>query len=158
MPSVLTEHTDAKTFLVLYGANDTHIWSNLESGKGLNIGDAGYDGTYKDYLQQMIDLINSAGIRIAIAKIPVALGTSSDTGNYTEPIEDGYRNVQARDFNEAIDELVTDPSNNIIITPPDFYTYFLDNNTYENEYFDNLHPDGAGYRSMADLWRNALIE
>ena len=143
--------------MVLYGANDTNIWSNLESGKGLNIGDTGYAGTYKDYMQQMIDLITNAGKKVAISKIPVVLGTSSSTNDYTLPITgDEYRNVKTRDFNEAIDELVADPLYNIVVTPPDLYLYFIDN--YTNEYFDNLHPNGLGYRSIADLWRDALLE
>ena len=32
LPSVLTKYTEASTFLVLYGTNDTNIWSDLESG------------------------------------------------------------------------------------------------------------------------------
>jgi lysophospholipase L1-like esterase len=160
LPSVLTKYPEASTFLLLYGTNNTSPIASqpLESGKRLNVGDVGYDGTYKDYMQQMIDLVNSAGKKAAIAKIPVALGTSSSSGDYSEPIDDEYRNVKTRDFNEAIDELVADPSNNIVATPPDFYTYFRDINIYEAEYFDNLHPNGAGYSSIADLWRDALIE
>jgi len=109
-------------------------------------------------MQQIIDLVNNSGKKIAIAKIPFALGESSNTGNYSDPIEDGYRNVKARDFNEVIDELVADTSNNISVTPPDLYIYFKDINIYGVEYFDNIHPNGLGYRSMADLWRDALIE
>ncbi len=159
LPSVLTKYPEASTLLLLYGTNNTSPISSqrLESGKGLNVGYAGYSGTYKDYMQQMINLINSAGKKVAIAKIPVVLGTSSSSGNYTLPITgDEYRNIKTRDFNDAIDELVADPFNNIVVTPPDLYLYFIDN--YTNEYFDNLHPNGMGYDSMADLWRDALIE
>jgi lysophospholipase L1-like esterase len=158
LPSLLSKYPEASTFLVLYGTNNTSSISSqpLESGKGLNIGDPGYEGTYKDYMQQIIDMINNAGKKVAVAKIPIALGTSSKSGDYSEPIEEKYRNVKARDFNEAIDELIAIPSNNITITPPDFYTYFRD--TYVDEYFDNLHPNGFGYRSMADLWRDSLTE
>ena len=158
LPYILAKYPEATTILLLYGTNNTSSISSapLESGKGLNIGDNGYDGTYKDYIQQMIDLINNAGKKAAIAKIPFALGTSSTSGDYSDPIEEGYRNVKARDFNEAIDELVAKTSNNITIASPDLYTYFRD--AYINEYFDNLHPNGFGYRSIADLWSNVLSQ
>jgi lysophospholipase L1-like esterase len=156
LPSILSNYTTASKFLILYGANDTNIWSDVESGKGLNRGDSGYDGTYKDYMQQMIDLVNDAGKEVVIAKVPFALGESSDSNDYSDPLEEGHRNVQAREFNEAIDELVDDPANHISVAPPDFYGYFEEH--YTNEFSDNLHPNGEGYRSMAELWKEVLIE
>ena len=155
LQSLLTQYTEASTFLILYGANDTNIWSNLESGKGLYLGDIGYLGTYKDYLKQMIDLVNNVGKKIAIAKVPFALGESPTSRDYSNPIEDGHRNVKAREFNEAIDELVNNPLNKISIVPPDFYSYYKDD--YLGKYFDNLHPNGLGYDLMAELWKNALM-
>ena len=156
LPSVLAKYPEASRFLILYGTNDSPTWASLESGKGLYVGDEGYDGTYKDYMQQMIDLINSAEKKAVVAKIPVVLGFTSTSGDYALPITgDEYRNVKTRDFNEVIDELVADTRNNILVIPPDLYLYFIDN--YTNEYFDNLHPNGLGYRSMADLWSTALI-
>jgi len=157
LPSLLAGRTDSSTFLILYGTNDLGIGSSLESGKGLNIGDFGYAGTYKDYLQQMIDLIKDGGHKIAIAKLPFALGESSTTGAYSDPVAEGFRNVKARDFNIVIDELIADPANNIIVSAPDFYTYFSDISIYGVEYFDNLHPNGLGYEAMAALWRDVLI-
>jgi lysophospholipase L1-like esterase len=55
------------------------------------------------------------------------------------------------DYNVAIDELVI--LNNILVTPPDFYNYFR---THQNEFSDNLHPNGVGYQSMAELWFSVL--
>jgi len=156
LPSILAKYPEARTFLILYGTNDTNIWSNLESGKGLNIGDSGYAGTYKDYLKQMIELVNSIGKEVAIAKIPFALGESPTSRDYSEPIENGHRNVQAREFNEAIDELIANPSNNISVMSPDLYLYFKNN--YVGKYFDNFHPNGLGYQNMAELWRDVLIQ
>jgi len=157
LPSVLASHPDASIYLILYGTNDSPTWSTLESGKGLNIGDVGYTGTYKDYMQQMINLIINAGKQLAIAKVPVVLGAQSVDGNYTLPITGNeYRNVKTREFNDVIDELIAIPSNNILIEAPDFYTYYFNN--YTDEYFDNLHPNGLGYRSMADLWRDVLTQ
>ncbi len=89
-------------------------------------------------------------------RVPVVLGYSSSTGTYSLPLDDKFRNIKIREFNEVNDELAFDSLNNIDVVQPNFYTYYLEN--YINEYFDNLHPNGIGYRSMADLWRNALIE
>jgi lysophospholipase L1-like esterase len=158
LPSVLAKYPEAGRVLLLYGTNNTSPIASqpLESGKGLIPGEEGYAGTYKDYMQQMIDLVNASGKTVAVAKLPVALGTSSSSGDYEEPIDDEYRNVKARDFNEALDELVEETSNHISIVPPDLYTYFRNN--YETEFFDNLHPNGVGYQSMADLWRSVLLD
>ena len=55
-------------------------------------------------------------------------------------------------------------TNNITITPPDFYNYFkhidpgTGNPRYEDQYADNLHPKGVGYQSMAGLWFDALTQ
>jgi lysophospholipase L1-like esterase len=52
----------------------------------------------------------------------------------------------------VIDELKE--SNNIPVTPPDFYCFF-ENNT--DQIADALHPNGYGYQSMAAIWHDALI-
>jgi lysophospholipase L1-like esterase len=54
----------------------------------------------------------------------------------------------------VIDELVANPANNLTITPPDFYAYFLQ--TYPTEYGDDIHPNGLGYQSIARLWCQTL--
>ncbi len=156
LPTILFNYPKASTYLILYGTNDSSTWAPLNSGKNLDIGDPGYTGSYKDYLQQMIDILNNAGKKIVIAKVPVVLGFSSQTGRYTEPIDDEFRNIKTREFNDVIDELISDPLNNITTQSPDMYTYYRNN--YLNEYIDNLHPNGIGYNSMADLWANVLTD
>jgi lysophospholipase L1-like esterase len=96
-----------------------------------------------------------------LAKVPIALGASVDSQPYQDP-DNGLRNVLIKEYNEVVDELVSDSLNDIVVVPPDFYSYFnsVDPQTgelrYENEYSDNLHPNGKGYRSMAEQWFEAL--
>jgi lysophospholipase L1-like esterase len=56
----------------------------------------------------------------------------------------------------VIDELLSDPSNNMTVAPPDFFSYFRTH--YPTQYFDNIHPDGVGYQSMASGWFRALTQ
>src|SRR5262249_62411749 len=53
----------------------------------------------------------------------------------------------------VIVHLVSIPANNISVVPPDFYTFFSNN---QSQYADLLHPNGVGYQSMANIWAQAL--
>ena len=117
----------------------------------MSAGDAGYNGTFKDNMQQMIDAITATGATVALAKVNIALGDSASSSQYNNP-ETGARTVNIIEFNLVIDELVSE--NSLAITPPDFFDFFLQNNP--SEYFDNIHPNGDGYDSMADLWADEL--
>lgn len=163
IPTALNLYPDAKKYLLMYGTNDARPSLPVPSGKGLNPGDPGYPGTYKDNMQQIIDAINNAGKKVCLAKPPIALGDSADGAKYADP-DTGARSVLIKEYNEVIDEFKNDPSNNITVTPPDFYNFFKEidpgtgNPRYEDQYSDNIHPDGVGYQSMADLWFDALTQ
>jgi lysophospholipase L1-like esterase len=156
-------YPDAQKYLLQYGTNDARPWAPVPSGKGLSPGDPGYPGTYKDNMQQIIDEINNAGKEVCLAKIPIALGDSVNSVPYLDP-DTGARSLLIKDYNQVIDEFVNDPTNNIIVTPPDFYNYFKNvdpgtgNPRYEDQYTDNLHPNGIGYQSMASLWFDVLTQ
>jgi lysophospholipase L1-like esterase len=137
--AVLAKHPNAQLFLVQYGTNDA---PGLPSGKGLGPGDPGYAGSYKENMQKIINAVNAAGKRIALAKVPVIRPSSNPA------------NLVVQDYNIVIDELVSDSHNRITVTPPDFYTYF--STRYWSEYSDQFHPNGTGYQSMANLWYQAL--
>jgi lysophospholipase L1-like esterase len=137
VPLVLQQHPYAARFLVMYGTNDTG-----PTGLGLHRGDAGYLGTYKDNMQRIIDEIRSAGKVPVLAKVPVITPLNGQT------------DLLMQNYNHVIDELVADQSNNISITPPDFHAYFATRTS--TQYFDNLHPNGIGYQSMAQLWYQVL--
>ncbi len=136
---VLDRNPDARFFLIEFGTNDPGEY--IPGGAGLQPGDTGYSGSFKDYMQQIITRIKNAGKEPCLAKVPYGVGSYS------------YRNSTYQEYNQAIDELVA--ANGIAVTPPDFYSYFQ---AHQDLYSDDLHPDGAGYRAMADLWHAALTK
>jgi lysophospholipase L1-like esterase len=164
IPTALGLYPGAKKYLLQYGTNDSDVtWAPVPSGRGLYPGNAGYPGTYKHNMQQMIDAINNAGKKVCLAKLPITLGDSPFSVPYPDP-DNAARNVLIREYNQVIDELVNDPSNAITVAPPDFYNYFKSidpvtgNPRYTDQYADNLHPNGLGYQSMANLWFDALTQ
>jgi lysophospholipase L1-like esterase len=157
----LEAHPESQRFLVQWGTNDARPDLPVPSGLGLSPADDGYPGSFKDNMQQIIDAINAAGKEVCIAKPPITLGNGPNTTPYTDP-DAGVRSVLIKEYNEVIDELKNDLSNNIVVTPPDFYSLFNEGvpggKRYDFEYTDNLHPNGAGYDSMADRWVESLIQ
>ena len=100
-----------------------------------------YLGTFKDNMQQMIDMIKNAGGIPYLAKIPIAYDPQT------------YLNTAIQKYNQVIDELVSE--NNIGVRPPDFYLFFSNNPMQISS--DGLHPNGTGYQSMAQLWQDAML-
>jgi lysophospholipase L1-like esterase len=137
--STLSKYPSAKYFLVLYGTNDSDpAGPPVPSGLGLNPGNPGYDGSYKDNMQKIISAIKASGKLPYLAKVLFIPSPAS-------------RDTTIQEYNAVIEELVV--ANGISVTPPDFYTYFKD---HQGELADGLHPDGVGYQSMANLWDIAL--
>jgi hypothetical protein len=120
-------------------------------GNLLNPGDPGYAGSFLGNMQQIIDLVVSTGKEPIIAKALIALGDCSSCPPFMNP-DTAARNLLIQEYNVVIEELAA--ANGISIVPPDFYGYFR---SHPGEFFDNVHPDGTGYISMADLWFQALI-
>jgi lysophospholipase L1-like esterase len=135
--TTLAKYPSAKYYLILYGTNDANPLVNTPSGMGMIPGDTGYDGSYKDYMQRMITAIKNAGKTPYLALVPYTL--------------DSARIPKIQEYNVAIDELWV--SNGIPVSPPDFYTHFLQ---HQNEFADALHPNGRGYQSIADLWKAVI--
>ena len=166
--SVIDDHPKAQYFLIQYGTNDSggviplpndvKIMLDIEknfhrkdkenrlSGLGINPGDPGYIGSYKDNMQRIIDAILAAGKKPILAKVPIVLEHASD-------LDKTPRNLLIQEYNQVIERLVS--KNGITVTPPDFYNYFKEN---KDQFHDRLHPNGKGYQSMARLWFNALHE
>jgi lysophospholipase L1-like esterase len=151
LASVLARTPSAQAYLVGFGTNDSGGSLPLLSGFGKNPGNSGYDGSYKDYMQQIIDAITlpppeGAGKLVFFAKIPPYLSSS-------------IRNNRIYEFNQVIDELVTQLKNQYplrykMFTSPDFHSYFTLNP--DEMHADQIHPNGSGYQSMARLWCEAL--
>jgi lysophospholipase L1-like esterase len=146
--AVLTANPDAQRFLILYGTNDAGI--PIPSGMGLAPGQQGYRGSYKDNMQQIISAISQSGKTPLLAKVPISLGDCPNCSRFLDP-NAAPRNVLIREYNAVIEELLV--SNNIHEEPPDFYGHF---HGHATEFADLLHLNGAGYRSMANLWFNSL--
>ncbi|MDL1984910.1 MAG: GDSL-type esterase/lipase family protein, partial [Deltaproteobacteria bacterium] len=158
--TILAKHSESQRFFVQFGTNDARSWLPVPSGKGLIPTDQGYPGTFKDNMQHIIDEINSEVKEVCLGKPPIALGDSTYSTPYANP-DEGARNVLIKEYNEVIDELKNDPQNNIMVTPPDFYSLFNEDvsggKRYDFEYADNLHPNNDGYHSMANHWLESLI-
>jgi lysophospholipase L1-like esterase/PKD repeat protein len=163
LPTVLQKHPTSQTFLVMFGMNDARPWLPVPSGQGLNPGDSGYAGSYKDHMQQIINGVKAAAKSIALSKTNVALADCADNvptdPGYCAPysnIPTGARNVLIQQYNTVVGELVSNTANGITVTPPDFYNYFYAQGFYKTQYSDNIHPNAAGYGAMANLWFAAL--
>lgn len=150
MPTVLAIHPEANYFLILYGTNDSSI--PVPSGRGLQPGDPGYRGSFKDNMQQMISLIIADGKTPIPAKVPVVFGSNGGKHRYRNP-DRNPRNLLIKEYNIVIDELIA--ANNVPVSPPDFYSYFR---KHPREFSDGVHPNGRGYRSMAKLWLRVLTK
>jgi lysophospholipase L1-like esterase len=137
---VIALNPDSQIYLIQFGTNDAG--GRVASGMGLSRGDPGYDGTFKDNMQRIIDAVVAAGKTSILAKVPAT--------NYIEPTKTTVNNL-IQQYNVVIDELVS--TNGITVSPPDFYSYF---DTHHKELADAIHPNGEGYRSMAQLWFYAL--
>ncbi len=155
LPGVLARHPESEFFLILLGSNDSFgtlpVPSGLdENGVLLNPGEFGYDGSFLDNMQQIIEVVTDAGKQPILGKVSIVLGSCSQCTPYANP-DSAPRNLLIQEYNSVIDQLAQDSG--ITIAPPDFYTYFR---THLNEFSDNVHPDGAGYVSMANLWYQAM--
>jgi lysophospholipase L1-like esterase len=137
--ATLSKYPSAKYYLVMYGTNDADT-SGGPTPSGMNSlpGDPGYDGSYKDNMQKIISAILANGKTPYLAEVP-----------YTTLAR--YSNSSIQEYNVVIDQLYV--ANGISVTPPPFYAYFL---AHPGELDDGLHPNGAGYQSMADLWFKAI--
>jgi lysophospholipase L1-like esterase len=99
------------------------------------------NGTFKDNLRKIILQVKASNKTPLLAKVPY--------GTYASDPSDDQVLI---DYNVVIDQLVGE--HNIMVTPPDFYSHFKNN---QSELFDDKHPNGFGYQSMADLWYDALV-
>jgi lysophospholipase L1-like esterase len=106
----------------------------VPSGKGLLPGDAGYSGSFKDSMQRIITNLKQAKKIPLLAKVPFVVNASAS------------RDQLIRDYIVVIDELVA--TNNIRVTPPDFYAYLKQN---PGQLPDTVHPNGEGYQAIASF-------
>lgn len=147
---VLAEHPRSQFFLILLGTNDAGSTMPPPSGMGLNPGDPGYEGSFKDNMQQIIDAVVQARKRPYLAKVPILYAPCGSAEPFPNP-DQAPENITIREYNKVIDELRA--ANGIKISAPKFYAHFR---AHPEELADFCHPNGVGYQSMARLWSNAL--
>jgi lysophospholipase L1-like esterase len=154
VPTLLQRHPKARYNLIQYGTNDSGASGGLPvpSGEGLNPGNTGYAGSFKDNMQQIITAFVQAGQTPLLAKVPVVIAPCASCAPFPDPDAEPPNSL-IQGYNRVIDELVI--ANDIQVTPPDFYTYFK---SHPEEFYDDLHPNGAGYQAMANLWFQALTQ
>jgi lysophospholipase L1-like esterase len=146
VPGVLAKYPTAQFYLIQYGTNDAGgTFFPVPSGLGLNPGNAGYPGSFKDAMQQIIDLVKNQGKTPMLALI-----------SYTTR---AFKISHIIDYNRVITGYQNDPGliviNGLPVVPPDFWSHFKTNP--QQLHPDGLHPTGEGYRAMGDLWCGALI-
>jgi lysophospholipase L1-like esterase len=132
----------SQTYLVMFGTNDSN--QSLPEPPGLNCypGLSCYTGSYKEAMQGIIDAIIGTGQKVYLAKAPPIIGNAT-------------LNTVIEQFNLVIDQLVTDNAGTgLVYAGPDFYTYFTNSPGQIGP--DDVHPNGAGYAAMGQLWRNSL--
>ena len=133
---LLARYPDTDAVLVKYGTNDHNTTA---SGLGSSPATA---GTYKAFMQAIIDEINAAGVTAILATPLQFLGDN----DFAEGLE--YQGV--------IDELIVENAGlaNPPVEGPDFYQFFtLDN---PDQLDDQVHPNDIGYQSMSDGWCSSL--
>ena len=132
----------SQTYLVMFGTNDA--LQSLAEPPGLDCypGQSCYIGSYKEAMQGIIDAVISTSQDAYLAKVPPIIGNST-------------LNTVIQQFNRVLDQLVTDNAwTGLVYAGPDFYTYFTNNPGKMGP--DHIHPNGAGYAAMGQLWRNSL--
>ena len=153
----LSAHPNAQRILILFGTNDSGSSMPRSSGLGLSQGQVGYADSFKDNMNQLVTAIIDEGKTPVLAYVPIRFGDSPNSTTYGNP-DTHPKNLLIQDYNMVIDEL-RGLHPEINVPPPDFYEYFRStarSNGISIEFDDNLHPNGVGYQSMADLWSDVL--
>jgi len=156
---VIDAYPDAQYFLILFGTNDSAGTLLLPDGVPSGLGSSSpAPGTFKYNMQEIITAIVNEGKTPILGKVPITLGPCSTCTPFLNP-DTASRNMLIQQYNEVIDELVS--ANGTAVIGPDFYELFNEDfsgeKRYDFEYSDNLHPNGIGYQSMADSWKNVLL-
>jgi lysophospholipase L1-like esterase len=117
-----------KIWLVLFGTNDSSGTLPVTAAN------------FKNRINNIILGIKANGDVPILGKVP-----------YAKDVPESRLNL-IQDYNDAIDELVI--THDLVANPPDFYSYFLNN---ASQLYDDVHPDGVGYGTMAKMWFCSLV-
>lgn len=136
LPSILKRHVNANKATVMYGTNDS-------GGK-----DPVQTRVFLQNLTDMVKQLKARRITAWVARIPPVFNRNG--------LPNVAQNRRIQNFNTAILTQLNDAYVNL---GPDFYDYFLGAGQNRSSLFDNdgVHPNGLGYRAMAQLWHNAIV-
>ena len=141
--------------IVMLGTNDANPSRGLPSGAGCSGADC--EGTFKGYLLEIISQLKAAGREVIyLPTLPPVFGDATASTPYPDPLaQSATRNWNIRSYNAVIvEELSALPE---VELGPDFFSCFLTPAGDRYSLFsDNLHPNGLGYRFMAELWADWL--
>jgi lysophospholipase L1-like esterase len=160
--NIFTLHPFAHIILIAYGTNDAFA---PPTPSGLDEKPP-TPGTLKANLYGMIEAAQARGTSPYIAKIPKAYDTFHVLNKQIElfnlVIDQVINEVNGLEpISENPDVYDTDPDNDILVEPPDFYE-LADSNPFDpingdNDVWDDgLHWDGFGLKCVADYWRDAM--
>jgi lysophospholipase L1-like esterase len=144
--STIERYTKKCVWLILFGTNDSALSVNVPDGSDCTEQDFLNNepdciGTFKYNLREIILDLQAQGHDPVLAKVPYPKDAPQQRLDLIEK------------YNLAISQLTGE--HNLLAGPPDFYNHFFENQ--DSELFDNVHPNGAGYSSMAKLWFCELI-
>lgn len=145
LSSTLNVHQKAQYWIIQFGTNDAKAAIPFDSG--VNCTEQNFldgvptcFGTFKYYMREMVVQLQGIGKVPILVQVPFA-------NNQPTFVQD-----RIQDYNTAILDLAD--KRNLAVTPPDFHTHFQ---TYPLELYDDIHPNGIGYRSIATMLYNELI-
>ena len=140
--SILERYPNINVAQIMIGTNDAAGTLPVPSGLGCTGKEC--KGTYKENVQNLIDTLQSVGIKPVFALIPPAFNSET-------PLLSS-RNELIQEYNTVIrDELVNHELG------PDLFTYFLnDSQNRISMFIDSLHFNGLGYAIVGHLWEHYI--
>ena len=148
--ATINRYPESQIWLILFGTNDSSGSFPVESGvlcedEDFDPADPDYEdcsNTFKDIMRTIIlDLLAQNKIPV-LAKIPFVKNATT--------VQDDAIN----EYNQVIQDLYVDY---LSVEPPDFYSHFSDPSN-QDEFYDDTHPNGDGYVSIANEWFIKLLQ
>ncbi len=132
--------------MLLIGTNDSNLGLPGPSGLGCT---QNCEGTYKHYVQSIVNAVTSAGKSIVVARIIPILGTGGGAIDFNDPAVQ-LRNSFIQEYNQVIE---TELSN--ISVGPDLFGLFLDGTSQRSDlYAEGVHPNALGVRLIGSELSN----
>ena len=152
--TVLSNNPNATHVLIQFGTNDARASDSVSVEN------------YKTNISKIISAVEDAGKRPLLAKIPILYKGKDSMKPPCDAASASAKavNQRIREYNKVVEQLITEYNLEVApghpLTSPDFYSYFektlIDSDGKSLEFSDCIHPNDAGYKSMAVQWKAAL--